>query len=219
MANNQYDKVSKKEAIEIASKGELYLLKSTMRNDRDIVLAAVKHNGQSMCWASKRLQDDDEIIETAIQTYPLAIRNASERLKNNRDIIKDVCSRDQRCFEYASDKLKNNKELVIELAKYSTKIANMLPYVLQDDEEVCRAYISNHGFAIRYFSLKLRNDPKIMALAIEHSRESVFQYAGNELKDLVGKNNPTIFLEAINLKDELSKDLVENKTLPRKMKV
>lgn len=206
---------TKKEAIEIASTGGLYTLSSAMKNNKEVVMAAVSTHGNSICWASKKLQDDLEIIQTAIKTYPLAIKNASARIRDNIDIVREVSSIDHRCFDYASDRLKNNKELVIYLSQYTIKTAEMISYELQNDEEVCRAYISSHGFAIRWFSDRLRNDPKIMALAIENASENVFKYAGNELTDLVGEMPPKEALAAINLKAELEQS-IQSKSIDRK---
>ena len=58
-----------------------------LRDDKDIVLEAVKQNGWVLYYASQRLKDDKDIILEAVKQDYLALEYASERLQNDSDIL------------------------------------------------------------------------------------------------------------------------------------
>ena len=58
-----------------------------LRNDRKIVLAAVKQNGFVQEYASPELRKDREIVPAVVTQKGLALKYASEELKNDRSIV------------------------------------------------------------------------------------------------------------------------------------
>ena len=56
--------ISKEQALKKVAEDHSSLrnLPDELRNDRDVVLAAVKKNGNALTWASKELRNDREIV-------------------------------------------------------------------------------------------------------------------------------------------------------------
>ena len=69
-----------------------------LQNDKDIVIQAVSNGGESgaLQWASKTLKDDREVVLTAIKSNAYEIMHASDRLKLNSYIIASALF----CFKY-----------------------------------------------------------------------------------------------------------------------
>lgn len=62
-----------------------------LREDRDIILAAVKQNGLVLHSLSEKFRDDKEIVLAALTENPLAYLNASERLQEDEEVKKFSC--------------------------------------------------------------------------------------------------------------------------------
>ena len=72
-------KLSKGYALDFASK--------ELRNDREVVLSAVKLDGRYLSDASEKLQDDTELVSIAVAQNGEALRYASDRLRNNKKVV------------------------------------------------------------------------------------------------------------------------------------
>ena len=55
-----------------------------IRNDKNVVMAAVKNNGMALYYASKRLREEPGIVMTAIKQNGFALWFASDELRKNR---------------------------------------------------------------------------------------------------------------------------------------
>ena len=62
-----------------------------LQNDKDIVMAAVKHSGNALEYASKNLKNDKEVVLEAVKSDERAMVFASKNLKSDKD-IKSVIS-------------------------------------------------------------------------------------------------------------------------------
>lgn len=69
------------------------------KNDKDVVLEAVKHNGRALAWASRSLQADADFVLEALKCDPVNIlkvniiaKSVSKSLKSNGAFIEQVQS-------------------------------------------------------------------------------------------------------------------------------
>lgn len=57
-----------------------------LRDDKDIVLLAIKHSrGSALSYASEKLKDDKDVVMTAVNMNGCCLIYASERLKNDKE--------------------------------------------------------------------------------------------------------------------------------------
>lgn len=59
-----------------------------LRNDREVVLAAVEENGQALSYASNRLKDDEQVVLAAVEKDPYAFIHASNRLRDDPEMMR-----------------------------------------------------------------------------------------------------------------------------------
>jgi hypothetical protein len=83
-----------------------------LKNDRDVVLEAVKQDGQALVWASEELRDDKEVVLAAVKNNTLAILYASENLLNDKEIVIEAVKRAGWALQYASVELQNDQEVI-----------------------------------------------------------------------------------------------------------
>ena len=73
-------------ALNIDSDSLIYA-SERLRNDKAIVLKAVSQDGSSLRFASEELQNDREVVIAAVSNYRYAIKYVGEKLKNDVDIL------------------------------------------------------------------------------------------------------------------------------------
>jgi len=109
------DKEIMLEAIKQGGNGLEYASEE-IKNDKEVVLEAVKQNGVTLRYASEEIKNDKELVLKAIKQNGAALKYASEELRNDKEIVLVAMEKNETALEYASDELKNNKEMM-ELAK------------------------------------------------------------------------------------------------------
>ena len=105
-----------KEKIKTSTDNE-YILESLKANeklqaDRDVMLAAVKVDGQALYYGSKEIRNDKEIVLEAVTRKGLILKYASHELRQDKDIALAAVKQDKRALEYiASEELKQDPDI------------------------------------------------------------------------------------------------------------
>jgi hypothetical protein len=116
----------------------LRCVSAALRNDRDIVLAAVQQNGRALEFASAALQNDREIVLAAVQRDGYALRDASAALQNDRDIVMAAVQQNGYALRDASTALKNDREVVLAAVQQMGYTLDFASEALQSDPELQR---------------------------------------------------------------------------------
>ena len=113
----------------------------SFRNDKEVVLAAVKACGASnLYFADESLKKDKEIVLAAVKQSGYALQDADNSFKKDREIVLAAVKECGWALDYADESLQKDREIVI-------------------------AAIKNYGNALRYASKELQNDPELKKLA------------------------------------------------------
>lgn len=79
---------------------------------RENVLAAVKHNGWALRWATESQRTDREVVLEAVRTAGSVLELVAEPLRDDKDIVLTAVRQDGRALEFASAQLRRNEEIV-----------------------------------------------------------------------------------------------------------
>ena len=151
-----------------------------LKNDREIVMAAVKYKGFSLRYASDELKNDFEIVIAAIQICRYALEYASDELKHNREIVLVAVQSSGYALEYASDELKHNREIVLVAVRKDGGALRFASEKFKNDREIVLAAVRKNGHALEYASEEFKNDREIVLLAV-HDCGLSLRYASTEL--------------------------------------
>ena len=61
-------------------------------------MASVKEYGQTLYYASKKLRDDKEVVKAAVENKGLIVKYASLRLRNDKEIAEIAIKQDKEHF-------------------------------------------------------------------------------------------------------------------------
>jgi hypothetical protein len=90
-----------------------------LKNDKEVVLAAVEHNGHALQHASVELKADKGVVLAAVEQTGLALKHASVELKNDKEVALAAVEQDGGALQNASVELKADKEVVLTAAAQS----------------------------------------------------------------------------------------------------
>ncbi len=86
-----------------------------LKADREVVLVAVKQDGNALEWASPELRNDREVVLEAMnqdvylkcdtEEFGIPLKWASPELKNDREIVLVAATKSIRALEYASEEM------------------------------------------------------------------------------------------------------------------
>lgn len=144
-------------------------LSDTLKNDKDIVLAAIIKEEGSDCleYASKKLRDNEEIFLAAFKKSNGYVNYFSDRLK--KKYIKEIAlSRIRNLNYFDSDNL--------------FSILSSLTPKLKNDKEIFMMLVKKDLESFEYASNKLKNN-KSFLLKLYKINPLLFKYASSELKD------------------------------------
>lgn len=157
-------------AIEL-TEGEAFAKASdTLKNDKEIVLIAVKN-------CSPPHQCDPTIV----------LAYASYQMRADKEVVLAAVRQNGWALAYASDELKNDKEVVLAAAENIRSALDFAPPTLLADKEFMIEVIKVAGeHALEYASAEIRNDPDVIAL----SELFEFEYYHSDLDDEDSNDRP-----------------------------
>lgn len=124
----------------------LFYVSDELRNDREVVLAAIAFHPENFYHASNELRADREIVLAAVVGDPINLEFASNELRADREIV--MVAVQQKGFDFQNG-------MVLRYASDE----------LRDDVEVVFAAIRTNPCAIYWASHRLQNDPEVMRAA------------------------------------------------------
>ncbi len=79
-----------------------------LKANRDVVLTAVKQNGDALQFASVSLKNDEDVVLYAVTQNGNALQFASERLKASRDVVLAAVKQNGNALQFASEPLRGD---------------------------------------------------------------------------------------------------------------
>ncbi len=116
-----------------------------LRNDRDVVTAALRNNAGEIRYVGEELENDKIVILEAIHetagfgSLDNAMEHVSDNLKNDKGFILDAIHKNPMVFLSASEELKNDKEVVLLAVKGLGWLIRDASDELQNDNDVILA--------------------------------------------------------------------------------
>ena len=178
----------KRQALRAARIAPLNFLKFNPRwtSDRDVVLTAVKRNGEALQYASHTLKDDFDVVLAAVKENGKALRH-SLWLPFNREVVLAAVRQNGEALRYAVPQLRDDRDVVHAAVQQRGIALEHASEKLQNDRQivftaVTQDYYDQGGYALQYASPQLRNDREIVLAAVKTSGEAL-EHASEALRD------------------------------------
>lgn len=166
-----------------------------LRDNKEVVLAAVEQSGMAISYVSDRFRSDKQILLIALKTDDSALSSAPTRLKNNLKFMLEAVAVNRVCLSYASSELRDNKQFVLAALNKSPE------WILKREKEdvfwtVKEAMKDIH--LISKLSDALRDDEEVIMEAVKYY-DGPIKSASERIQnmvsstDVVGIECPTAF--------------------------
>ena len=190
------------------------------KNDKEIVLEAVKHNREALEYVSEELKNNKQVVLCAIRSEyfgyePDILKHASEQLRDDKEVVLAAVGCEYYSLKDASERLKDDKDIVLTAIKHN---ANQLKYAserLKNDREIVLTAVEENGQALDGASEELKSDKDVVLTAIKSCANfcDVFKYVGRKLRDdkevvMFAVNHYGMSLEYVNKNFRNDKDIV-----------
>jgi hypothetical protein len=120
-----------------------------LKNDKDVVLLAVKQYGRSLNHASQEIQKDKDVVLAAVKQESSALEFVHKELQNDKDVVLDVVKKDGTHLEYAK-KYQDNKDIVWEAVKQNGVALKFTSKEFQNDKELVLEALKTFDSALKH---------------------------------------------------------------------
>ncbi len=152
-----------------------------IRDNKDIVIAAVSEDGRALEFASNRLQDDDLVANIAVNNDGVGFKYISNRLKDNEELLFTAIKQYWHAIEHASDRIKKDKGLILKATEIVGLVLKFVDSSLQDDKDVVISAVSESPTALSHASDRLKDDEDVVLVAVT-KHAYVIRYASERLQ-------------------------------------
>ena len=106
----------------------------SLKNDKEVVLMAVKEDWHALMYASADLKNNKEVVLAAVGMRGIALAWASSDPKNDKEVVLMAVKGNGNALQYASSDLKNDKEVVLAAVKQNASAFEYASEELRSDE-------------------------------------------------------------------------------------
>mmetsp|Transcript_108226 Transcript_108226/g.305985 ORF Transcript_108226/g.305985 Transcript_108226/m.305985 type:complete len:347 (+) Transcript_108226:1-1041(+) len=163
-----------------------------IRADRRVVLKAVQVSGDTLEFATKKLQGDREVVITAVTSNwdGNALEYAAEDIRADRDVVVAAVLRTGDALEFAAESLRADREVVLTAVSANGIALRFASVALQGDRDVVLAAVRRDAAALSYASKSFQEDREAVLEAIRVNGAAL-KFASEEFQA-----DPELFLAA-----------------------
>lgn len=132
------------------NKDALLYAPEEFRRDREVMLQAVRKDGQALAFASPDLLHDRDIVLNGCASRGLSLRLASEALRADREVVLAALTQDGCALTYAAEPLKADKDLVLVAVRQNGRALKFAAKALREDADVAKAAVLQTSMALAY---------------------------------------------------------------------
>jgi hypothetical protein len=159
--------ISKQEALKILKKDGLKLknLSPELKKDPEVVMTAIKNNGNAFQFTDSFFHDKMEFITTSVQNEHF---NFLESNLNSLKFTIEALKNQKLNFDQIQDEnLKRNKDVILIASRYDVSILKRIPEEFQNDFLFVKSIVQENGRTILCANENMKNNREILLEALK----------------------------------------------------
>ena len=190
-----------------------------MKDNVEIVMAAVKTESFALQYASSNMKNNIDIVMEAVKQWPSSLQFASPHLQNNFQVVMEAVKGSPEVLGLASSEMQHNEDIVMAAVLKCETAFRYVPYKFREDSQFALKLLSQLNYSFKEyfqcFASKVRNDRNVIETLIQKNPEAIgYGYAGDKLRkdfefnlQMVAKNGLALQYVRKDMKNK--KDLVK----------
>lgn len=190
----------------------LMYIDPSFHNDKELMLLAIKNDSKNnvLAYVSDNLKDDFDIVFAAVKKNGHALREASDNLKNNKTIGLEAIKNAPNSIQYLSSELKNDDEIIQTLITHNdrnlcTELAHASARIRKKSFDIVLNAVKKNWNNYKYVLTPLKYDKRIVLAAIDKSL-----YTIKQLPEQVRRNTEIVDYIVQKLKDPKNKNYIDD---------
>ena len=159
---------------------ELESLDNEYKNDRTVVLAALKQSEKALELASETLRNSPEFILEALEVNGYVLRYVSRQLRCETAYVAEAVRNTSYAFTFADDKLKMDRDAVAAIVDIRGEALQYVDESLRSDEKIALIAVRQNGYALEFVPESLPGYKEIVLAAVRQDGLAL-QFAPQEL--------------------------------------
>ena len=128
----------------------LFAVGDKLKNDIQVVYAAVKNDGTTLALAPKKFKKHKGIVLAATRNHAGAFKHADQKLKKDKAFVMKLIEENPRIIKYADASLKKDREIMTKVIKADGKLLKYADKDLKGDRYFVLEAIKNTSTDIWY---------------------------------------------------------------------
>lgn len=131
----------------------------SMLDDKDVVLNALAHDGwRYVDKISERLKNDIDIVTAAVLSDNRSLEDFPDNFKDNEKVIEACLKGNGSAYKYFSERFKNDRKIALEMsAKWDFDLGSA-PEIFKNDREIVKNAIKEDANNFKYIGSELLKD-------------------------------------------------------------
>ena len=162
---------------------------STLHNDKVLAIAAVEQTSHALYFAPDQIKDDKDVVLAAVRKdggFP-SLNNANQRFRSDKEVIMAAILASNGGWVQSFSELAKNGRAVLLLAilTFRSRADDLLREAndqLKNDKGVVLAAVQLAGHALRHANESLKNDKDVVLAALQQNA-GAYQYVSDHLKN------------------------------------
>ncbi len=157
---------------------------SSLRDSRDVALAAVKVHGIYFKHIAVKFRAEKEMLLIALKSdmAGMYLQYASIELQADREIVLAAVTNDGHALQWASKELQADREIVLTAVSNHGLALQCASKKLQADREIVAIAVNNYGKALKYANSIYQNNKEIVLVAL-YNYPKGYRYCTNKLQN------------------------------------
>mmetsp|Transcript_90758 Transcript_90758/g.282741 ORF Transcript_90758/g.282741 Transcript_90758/m.282741 type:complete len:753 (-) Transcript_90758:131-2389(-) len=145
------------------------------REDKVLMLEAIKYDGDNMLQADTSLKNDRNFVMEAIQIDGTALGGASDELRGDKDFILGACALGKgKVMKGAKDHLKADKAFVMLAACKCPETFKYAAEELRNDDEFVFQVVGANGLVLKHVPMKYHSDRRMVKAAVDSDPQAAY---------------------------------------------
>jgi hypothetical protein len=144
--------------------------------DKDLVFNIINEKGYAtiLSLASDEIKNNKDLVLTALKTDPYCYMYVGERIKYDRDVILAAIRSNADAFSDAPENIQNDHKFIQMAVSYNPKSLNYVSESLRNEPDIIMAAANDKTFAaLEFASSRLREDPVFVMQMIEKCGDNI----------------------------------------------
>eukprot|EP00434_Breviolum_minutum_P023170 symbB.v1.2.020440.t3/scaffold1722.1/size104679/1 len=153
----------------VAQAADLSAAPEIVREDREVLLAAVRVDDDALQWASTDLLADRGVVLEAVRRCGFNLACAKASLQADRGVVLTAVQRHGLALEFAAAEMRRDHEVVLAALLQDGNAFQFADLSLRGDREFVLRAVQQNGYALTYAMPELRGDRDVVMAAIERT--------------------------------------------------